>query len=110
MKNKIMVVGDDLFTTNPELVKKGIDDSQANALLLKVNQIGTITEAVHAAQLMFNQDNNVIVSHRSGETNHSYLIDLAIGIGAQYVKIGAPARGERIEKFNRLIEIYNLLK
>ena len=109
MKEKVMIVGDDLFTTNPKLVEKGINDEWANALLLKVNQIGTITEAVHAAQLMFNQENNVIVSHRSGETNHSYLVDLAVGIGAQYVKIGAPARGERIEKFNRLIEIYNLL-
>ena len=58
---------------------------------------------------MFNQENNVIVSHRSGETNNSYLIDLAVGIGAQYVKIGAPARGERVEKFNRLIEIFHLL-
>jgi len=109
MKDNIMIVGDDLFTTNPNLVEKGIMDEWANALLLKVNQIGTITEAVHSAQLMFNQDNNVIVSHRSGETNHSYLVDLAVGIGAQYVKIGAPARGERIEKFNRLLEIYNLI-
>ena len=109
MKDKIMIVGDDLYTTNPKLVEKGIIDEWANALLLKVNQIGTITEAVHAAQLMFNQENNVIVSHRSGETNNSYLIDLAVGIGAQYVKIGAPARGERVEKFNRLIEIFHLL-
>ena len=109
MKEKIMIVGDDLFTTNPELVEKGIINEWANALLLKVNQIGTITEAVHSAQLMFNQDNSVIVSHRSGETNHSYLIDLAVGICAQYVKIGAPARGERVEKFNRLTEIYSLL-
>jgi enolase len=106
---KIMIVGDDLYTTNPDLVEKGIQNNWSNSLLLKVNQIGTITESVHSAQLMFNQDYNVIVSHRSGETNHSYLVDLAVGIGAQYVKIGAPCRGERIEKFNRLTEIYELL-
>ena len=98
-----MIVGDDLFTTNPELVKKGLKNNWSNSLLLKVNQIGTITEAIEAAQLMFDKNNNVIVSHRSGETNHNYLIDIAIGIGAKYVKIGAPARGERVSKFNRLI-------
>jgi enolase len=107
--DKIMIVGDDLFTTNPELVKKGLKNNWSNSLLLKVNQIGTITEAIEAAQLMFDKNNNVIVSHRSGETNHNYLIDIAIGIGAKYVKIGAPARGERVSKFNRLIEINELI-
>ena len=74
--------------------------------MLKVNQIGTISEAVDAAKLKFNDDKEVIVSHRSGETNQDYIIDLAVGIGAGYVKIGAPARGERVSKFNRLMEIY----
>lgn len=113
--NKIMIVGDDLFTTNKNLIKKGLDEKWANSLLLKVNQIGTITEAIESAILFKNNplhnnfDGNVIVSHRSGETNHSYIIDLAVGIGAKYVKIGSPCRGERTAKFNRLIEIETIL-
>lgn len=104
--NEIMIVGDDLFTTNKLLVEEGIREKWANTLLLKVNQIGTVCEAIEAAQLMFKEDNNVIVSHRSGETTHAYLIDIAVGIGAKYVKIGSPCRGERVAKFNRLIEIH----
>lgn len=107
--SKIMIVGDDLFTTNPKLITQGIQAGWANSLLLKVNQVGTITEAVEGAHLMKNSGLNVIVSHRSGETNHAYIVDLAVGIGAQYLKIGSPCRGERVEKFNRLIEIDNLL-
>jgi enolase len=108
--NKIMIVGDDLFTTNSALIKKGSAENWANTLLLKVNQIGTISEAIESAKLMFNKNNNVIVSHRSGETNHSYIIDIAVGIAAKYVKIGSPCRGERVAKFNRLIEIDELLR
>ena len=103
--NQIMIVGDDLFTTNPALIKRGLDEKWANTLLLKVNQIGTITEAVQGAKMMMDAGNEVIVSHRSGETNHAYIIDLAVGIGAKYVKIGSPCRGERVAKFNRLLEI-----
>ena len=105
----IMIVGDDLFTTNPSLIEHGLDDKWANALLLKVNQIGTITEAVEGAKMMMDAGNEVIVSHRSGETNHAYIIDLAVGIGAKYVKIGSPCRGERVAKFNRLLEIEHQL-
>ena len=108
--DKIMIVGDDLFTTNKKMIKQGLDDGWANALLLKVNQIGTITEAIEGAQMMFEKGNNVIVSHRSGETNHAYIIDIAIGIGAKYVKIGSPCRGERVAKFNRLLEIEQYLQ
>ncbi len=107
--SKIMIVGDDLFTTNPNLISFGLEKKLANSLLLKVNQIGTITESVQAAKLMFDSGFNVIVSHRSGETNHAYIVDLAVGIGAQYLKIGSPCRGERVAKFNRLIEIDNLI-
>lgn len=107
--SKIMIVGDDLFTTNPRLITQGIQDGWANSLLLKVNQVGTITEAVEGARLMRNSGFNVIVSHRSGETNHAYIVDLAVGIEAQYLKIGSPCRGERVAKFNRLIEIDNLV-
>lgn len=105
--SKIMIVGDDLFTTNPRLIAQGIQSGWANSLLLKVNQVGTITEAVEGARLMRNSGFGVIVSHRSGETNHAYIVDLAVGIGAQYLKIGSPCRGERVAKFNRLIEIDN---
>jgi len=103
--HKLMVVGDDLFTTNKRLITQGLKEKWANTLLLKVNQIGTITEAIEGANLLFKEGNNVIVSHRSGETNHAMLIDIAVGIGAKYVKIGSPCRGERVAKFNRLIEI-----
>lgn len=110
MSDKIMIVGDDLFTTNPKLIKKGIVNNWANTLLLKVNQIGSITDAIEGAQMMFEKNNNVIVSHRSGETNHAYIVDIALGIGAKYLKIGSPCRGERVAKFNRLIEIDRHLK
>lgn len=108
--SKIMIVGDDLFTTNKRLIKKGLENKWANTLLLKVNQIGTITEAIEGAKLMFEKNKNVIVSHRSGETNHAYIVDIAVGIGAKYLKIGSPCRGERVEKFNRLVEIQNIVK
>ena len=103
--DKIMIVGDDLFTTNTKLIQQGLEYNWANTLLLKVNQIGTISKAIEGAQCMFDKGNNVIVSHRSGETNHAYLIDIAVGIGAKYVKIGSPCRGERVAKFNRIVEI-----
>jgi len=108
--DKIMCVGDDLFTTNPRLIKKGIEGKWANALLLKVNQIGTITEAMEAAKLMFDNKNNVIVSHRSGETETTLIADLAVAIGAKYIKTGAPARGERVSKYNRLLQIEEYLQ
>eukprot|EP01083_Nonionella_stella_P213506 770032_1 len=104
-----MSVGDDLYTTNPELIKQGIEKKWANALLLKVNQIGTVSEAMDAARLIFDQGQNVIVSHRSGDTPDSLIADLAVGIGAQYIKTGAPARGERISKYNRLLQIEEFL-
>jgi len=74
-----------------------------------VNQIGTISESVEAAKLMQSRNCDVIVSHRSGETNNTLISDLAVGIGAKYIKLGAPARGERVAKYNRLIQIEELL-
>eukprot|EP01027_Heterolobosea_sp_BB2_P013569 GEZU01019562.1.p1 GENE.GEZU01019562.1~~GEZU01019562.1.p1 ORF type:complete len:482 (+),score=196.30 GEZU01019562.1:337-1782(+) len=88
----VMIVGDDLYTTNPRLIKQGIAEKWANALLLKVNQIGTISEAMEAAKLKFDNKNQVIVSHRSGETATTLIADLAVAIGANYIKTGAPAR------------------
>jgi enolase len=108
--DKILVVGDDLFTTNPKLIKKGLQENWANSLLLKVNQIGTVLEAVQSAQMMMDKNRVVIVSHRSGETNHAFIVDLAVALGARFLKIGSPCRGERVAKFNRLIEIEERLK
>lgn len=110
MDRKVMIVGDDLYTTNPETVSKGIENKWANSLLLKVNQIGTISEAVEAAKLMFKNNMDVIVSHRSGETMSTLISDLAVGIGAKYIKTGAPARGERVSKYNRLLQIEDYLQ
>jgi len=107
--DKIMIVGDDLYTTNTNLIKKGLENKWANALLLKVNQIGTITESMEAARLIFAQSQNVIVSHRSGETESTLISDLAVAIGAKFIKTGAPARGERVAKYNRLLQIEEFL-
>ena len=108
--SRVMLVGDDLYTTNTRLIKQGIEEKWANALLLKVNQIGTISEAMDAASMIFNAKQNVIVSHRSGETATTLISDLAVAIGAQYIKTGAPARGERVSKYNRLLQIEEHLK
>ena len=105
MGSKIMIVGDDLFTTNPKFIKEGMKEKWANSLLLKVNQIGTISESVQAAKLMQDKNCEVIVSHRSGETNNTLISDLSVAIHAKYIKLGAPARGERVAKYNRLLEI-----
>eukprot|EP00823_Brevimastigomonas_motovehiculus_P004879 TRINITY_DN3341_c0_g1_i1.p1 TRINITY_DN3341_c0_g1~~TRINITY_DN3341_c0_g1_i1.p1 ORF type:complete len:515 (+),score=96.66 TRINITY_DN3341_c0_g1_i1:33-1577(+) len=105
-----MLVGDDLFTTNKESIAKGIEKKWANSLLLKVNQIGTITESMTAARLMLENNGRVIVSHRSGESCSALITDLGVAIGAQFLKIGAPARGERVAKYNRLITIEEYLK
>jgi len=106
---KIMLVGDDLYTTNTKLITTGLEKKWANALLLKVNQIGTISESMKAARMLFEAKQNVIVSHRSGETTSSAIADLAVGIGARYIKTGAPARGERVVKYNRLLQIEETL-
>ncbi len=102
---KVQVVGDDLTVTNPERVEKAIKTKAMNALLLKINQIGTITQARVAAEMVVKAGMQVIVSHRSGETDDSFISDFAVGIGASQIKIGAPARGERIAKYNRLLRI-----
>ena len=108
-KNPINIVGDDLYCSNITYIEEGLKHKWANSLLLKVNQIGTISESIESANKMLHNDNVVIVSHRSGETNHAFIIDIAVGVGAQYVKIGGLCRGERIEKYNRLLEINDLL-
>lgn len=101
----LAVVGDDLLATNPKLVQKAIDQKACNTILIKPNQIGTVTETLKVIKLARDAGWRVIVSHRSGETNDTFIADFAVGVGADYVKFGAPARGERVAKYNRLSSI-----
>ncbi len=107
--DKIMLVGDDLFVTNTERIRNGIDRHAANAVLIKPNQIGTVTETIEAVKMTKFASWEPIVSHRSGETNDSFIADLAVAISAKYIKAGAPARGERVAKYNRLMEISSVI-
>jgi len=100
-----IIVGDDLFVTNIERLSKGVDMGAANALLLKVNQIGSLSEAFDAASMASRNGYTVIVSHRSAETEDTTISDLAVAIGAEMIKTGAPARGERTAKYNQLLRI-----
>lgn len=103
--NKVQIVGDDLFVTNPKRVQMGIDQSAANALLVKVNQIGSLSETVDAVKLAQSHQFNTIMSHRSGETEDSTIADLAVGLGSQFIKTGSLCRGERTAKYNQLLRI-----
>jgi len=105
LKGKTQIVGDDLTVTNPERVRKAIRTSACNCLLLKVNQIGSITEALEAAKLAFSQEWNVMVSHRSGETRDDFVADLVVGLSTGQIKSGAPCRAERLAKYNQLLRI-----
>ncbi len=104
-KGKAQIVGDDLTVTNVHRIRQAIKSKSANCLLLKINQIGTLTEALDAAKLASNSNWNVMVSHRSGETEDHFISDLAVGLGHQQIKAGAPARGERTSKYNQLLRI-----
>ena len=99
---KCQLVGDDLFVTNPDVLKKGISDEIANSVLIKYNQIGTISETLETISIALNNDYKNIISHRSGETEDSSISDLAVGTGAGQIKTGAPCRSERVAKYNRL--------
>lgn len=101
----VQIVGDDLFVTNTNRLSKGIKTKAANAMLLKVNQIGTVTEAGDAAKMCFDNGYSVIVSHRSGESEDVSIADLSVGWGTGQIKAGAPSRGERTAKYNRLLRI-----
>lgn len=103
--SKIQIVGDDLLVTNMRRIKNAIEHNSCNALLLKVNQIGTVTESIDAADVSLKNRWNVVVSHRSGETEDTFIADLAVGLGASQSKFGAPARSERTAKYNRLLRI-----
>lgn len=100
-----LVVGDDLFVTNPERLREGIARRAANAILIKVNQIGTLTETLQAIALARRAGYAVIISHRSGDTEDAFIADLAVAVNAPYIKSGAPCRAERVAKYNRLLTI-----
>lgn len=105
-KNSLHIVGDDLLVTNPSRIELAISKGLCNSLLLKINQIGTLTESINAYKLAKNKDWLVMVSHRSGETTDDFISDLAVAMSSS-IKLGAPARGERVAKYNRLINIYS---
>jgi enolase len=102
---KVQLVGDDLYVTNPARLQKGIDMAAGNAILVKVNQIGTLTETMDAVRLAQTHGMNAIISHRSGETEDTYIADLAVATNAGQIKTGAPARSERVAKYNQLLRI-----
>ena len=103
--NKSQIVGDDLFVTNPERLKKGIHSKSANAILIKVNQIGTVTETLKTIQLAQENNFNTIISHRSGDTEDAFISDLAVATNSNQIKTGSLARSERVSKYNRLLKI-----
>ena len=103
--DKIQLVGDDLFVTNTERLKQGINDGIANAILIKYNQIGTLTEALDAIEMAKKFGYKTIISHRSGETEDSFIADLAVAVNAGQIKTGAPCRADRTSKYNQLLRI-----
>jgi enolase len=105
MGDRLQLVGDDLFVTNPQRLRQAIDRKVGNALLLKVNQIGTVSEAMDAAEMARKAGYAVMVSHRSGESEDTSIADIAVALGCGQIKTGAPARGERTAKYNRLLRI-----
>lgn len=103
--SNIQIVGDDLLVTNPTRVRKAIDEQACNALLLKVNQIGSLTEAIEAWRMARDAGWGVMVSHRSGETEDNFIADLVVGLGTGQIKTGAPCRSERLAKYNQILRI-----
>ncbi|CAN5326442.1 phosphopyruvate hydratase [soil metagenome] len=103
--DKVQIVGDDLFVTNPTRLKRGIDEKVANSILVKVNQIGTLTETLDAVAMAQRAGYTAILSHRSGETEDTTIADLAVAVDGGQIKTGAPARGERVAKYNQLLRI-----
>ena len=105
--DKIQLVGDDLFVTNPKRLQNGIDEKVANAILIKPNQIGTLTETLETINLAKENGYNTVISHRSGETEDTFIADLAVALNAGQIKTGAPCRTDRVCKYNRLLNIEN---
>jgi enolase len=107
--DRIELVGDDIFVTNVERIQRGIDENIANAVLIKLNQIGSLTETIAAVQLAYGVNWGAMVSHRSGETVDSFIADFTVALGTGHLKTGAPCRGERLEKYNQLMRIEEYL-
>jgi enolase len=105
----VQLVGDDLFVTNTERLQKGIEQKAANAILIKVNQIGTLTETLEAIDLARRAGMRAVMSHRSGESEDSTIADLAVATGVGQIKTGAPCRSDRVAKYNQLLRIEELL-
>ncbi|MGB0757186.1 MAG: phosphopyruvate hydratase [Patescibacteria group bacterium] len=105
LKDNMLIVGDDLFVTNKTRLEQGIDMEAANAVLIKLNQIGTVSETIETVQLAQKHNLTPVVSHRSGETTDDFIADLSVAINAPFIKAGAPSRGERVVKYNRLLYI-----
>ena len=103
--SRVQLVGDDLFVTNIDRLQRGIDVGAGNAILIKPNQIGTLTETLSAIDLARRSGYNTIISHRSGETEDTFIADLAVAVNAGQIKTGAPCRTERVAKYNRLLRI-----
>jgi enolase len=109
-KGQLTIVGDDLLATNPERVQKALTEHACDGILVKPNQVGTVTETLRVIKQARDAGWKVITSHRSGETNDWFIADFAVGVGSDYVKFGAPARGERVVKYNRLLSIESELQ
>ena len=107
--NKLQLVGDDLFVTNTERLEKGIENGVANSILVKVNQIGTITETLDAIEMAKRAGYTAVISHRSGETEDSTIADLAVAVNAGQIKTGAPSRTDRVAKYNQLLRIEEMV-
>ena len=105
VKYQFQVVGDDLLVTNPKRIKQGIDEKAANAVLVKVNQIGSLSETVDAIRMAQDAGWKIAISHRSGETEDNFIADLAYACGAEFIKTGSMSRSDRLSKYNRLLEI-----
>jgi enolase len=103
--DKVQLVGDDLFVTNPELLAKGIETGTANSILIKLNQIGTVSETLEAIELARRNGYTAVISHRSGESEDTFIADLAVGTGAGQIKTGSASRTDRIAKYNQLLRI-----
>ena len=103
--SRIQLVADDIFVTNPAIIKDGIARAVANATLIKLNQIGTVTETLEAVAISQAAGYGVVISHRSGETEDSFIADLAVAVGADFIKTGSMSRSERLAKYNQLIRI-----
>ena len=103
--DKVQLVGDDLFVTNTERLKKGIENGSGNSILIKLNQIGSVSETLEAIKMAHKAHYTAVVSHRSGETEDTTIADLAVALNAGQIKTGAPSRSERVAKYNQLLRI-----